>query len=388
MNENLKFQFKLNANLWFGPDSLLGLADYVKERGYQKIAVIIDRNVASTDHWQKVKRELESVCTIAPHFENDMMEPTYEYLDEIRGKFESDIECMIGVGGGSTLDTSKAISALIKNDKPALTYRGMGMLDNPGVPLICATSTAGSGSEITPYSVFIETESKQKYGINSPLLTPVLSVVDPILTVSCPRSVTVASGMDALTHTVEAFTARKQSTMVRLFAKEAFSLIFNNLPQLANDLSNVDLRTKLSLGAHYAGIALFNSSGGPSGVLSYPIGTLFGVTHGLAGAPFLRPVIDHNIEQGYRDYEILYDLIEPANRKSKESGDKSQLFAEEFGAFCDELGIPSKLNAFGASRDDIPTVIQHLQMLWAGVEQNPITLEERDIERILVGLLD
>jgi alcohol dehydrogenase len=382
------FNFKLNTNLVFGPNSLDSVVDYVKENDCKKIAVIIDRNVGLSDHWQSIKAKLEQHCEFDPYFENDLMEPTYDYLDEIRGQFSNDVDALIGVGGGSTLDISKAISVLVANEKPALEYRGFGFIEKPGVPLILATSTAGSGSEITPYSVFIETESKQKFGINSPLITPILSIVDPLLTVSCPRSVTLASGMDAITHTIEAFSSKKNSTMVRLFAQEAFSLIFNNLPKLLDDLSNVDLRTKLSLGAHYAGIALFNSSGSAAGVLSYPIGTLYGVTHGMAGAPFLRPVIEHNVANGYQDYGLLYDTIDPENRVTDGTGNKNELFAQEFAAFADRLDIPRNLGTFGAKKSDIPTIIQHLQILWPAIEQNPVDLAQKDVESILLGLLD
>ena len=382
------FGFKLNSNLKFGPGSLRELAPLLKEQGYRRVAVIIDSGVEGSEVWRETKSELAECCSLSPYFENEKMEPTYDYLDEVRSEFGDDLDCIIGVGGGSTMDLAKAVSVLVTNPRPAIEYRGNGLVEHAGVPLILIPSTAGSGSEITPYAVFIDTDEQRKFGINSPLYLPELSIIDPMLTLSCPRSVTISSGMDALTHTLEAFTSRKHSPMVRMFAKEAFSLIYNNLPKVVADPGNVELRTRLSLGAHYAGVALFNSSGSTAGVLSYPIGTLFNVTHGMAGASFLGPVVEFNVGQGYPDYADLYDLIDADCRERDDAGrDKSELFVNNFQRFCNGLGIPNDLGVFGVTRSHIPTIIEHLRLLWGAVEQNPVDMTEQDIEAILHQVL-
>lgn len=381
------FEFKLQTNTAFGPNSLQALAPFMKKKGYRRIGVIIDANVSNTSYWQEVKQGLQECGSVDPYFENRTMEPTYDFLDEIRGRFDPGLDCLVGVGGGSTMDTAKAVSVLVTNTGAAIEYRGFELVKNRGIPLILIPSTAGSGSEVTPFAVFTDAKARRKFGINSPLYTPVLTVVDPMLMMSCPRSVTVASGMDALTHTLEAYTARKSTPMAKLFAEKAFSLVYNTLPKVVADPANIELRTDLSLGAYCAGIALLNSSGSTAGVMSYPIGTLFNVTHGMAGAVFVRPVVEFNVRNGYEGYANLYDLMDPGSRASDTGSDKSKLFAEHLGRFCDTLGIPRNLGAFGVHRSDVPTIMEHLKPLWGAIEQNPVPMAEKDIEDILSGML-
>ncbi len=381
------FQFRLQTNLQFGPGALASILGYIEENRCGRVGVVIDANVERSDYWRSFQRQLAEVSVVEPYFGNQKMEPTYDYLDAIRMQFAADLDLLIGVGGGSTMDIAKAVSVLATNPEPAIRYRGFGMIREKGIPLVLAPSTAGSGSEITPFAVFIDTSEQRKFGINSPLYLPVMAVIDPLLTVSCPRSVTVASGVDALTHTLESYVARKQTPISRFFSAEAFRLIYNNLPRVVEDPANVDLRTAVSLGAFYAGIALFNAAAGPAGVLSYPIGTLFGVTHGLAGAVFLPPVVEFNVRNGYQDYARLYDLIEPEFRQSDSGADDSERFADNFRRFCSHMAIPTGLEAFGVTRSDVPRIMAHLRLLWSAVEQNPVAMTEGDVEAILHGML-
>ncbi|MBI2617127.1 iron-containing alcohol dehydrogenase [Candidatus Gottesmanbacteria bacterium] len=387
MKDSLLY-FRLHTNLSFGPGSLNEIIPFLEEKGFNRVGVIIDLHVEKGEYWQQLIKKLRKLYTINPYFINDMMEPTYDYLDSIRGKFDKKIDCLLGIGGGSTMDVAKAISVLVTNKKRAIAYRGFGLIKNSGIPLILIPSTAGSGSEITPYAVFIDRKEKRKFGINSPLYLPVFSVIDPLLTLSCPSSVTIASGMDALTHTLESFVAKKHSLLSKLFSEEAFPLIFNNLERVVKNPEDINLRTQVSLGAYLAGIALFNSAAGPAGVLSYPIGTLFRVTHGLAGSVFLYPVIKFNIENGYKGYETLYDLVDPSVQKKCIGKDKSQKFLHCFQLLCANLDIPEKLNTFGVQKSDIDSIIDHLKFLWSAVEQNPIPMTEKNIRAMLHSMID
>jgi len=381
------FTFKVNTNTLFGSESLKQIPNFLEENNFRNIAIIIDANVEKSNYWQQFMEILKKETKIDIYYKNSMMEPTYEYLDILRKEFTADHDCIIGIGGGSTLDLAKAISVLVTNLKPSLEYRGHGLIEKNGIPLILVPSTSGSGSEITPFAVFIDKKEERKFGINSPLYLPVLSVIDPLLTVSCPKSVTISSGMDALTHTLESFVAKKHTVISRLLSKEAFQLIYNYLPKVILEPENIDYREKMSLGSYYAGMALFNSAAGTAGVLSYPIGTLFNVTHGLAGAVFLSPVIEFNFKSGYKDYEDLLPLINQENFSEIQNGN-SLKFVNHFKDFVEKIGIPKKLNEFNIEKKDIPKILEHLKPLWGAVEQNPVEMLDSDIWEILDNMID
>ncbi len=384
----MAIEFKLNTNVIYGPQSLDRLLPFLQERNYRNVSVIIDSAVERSEYWRSFSSQLSQTCAARPYFKNEEMEPSYDYLDQIRGQFSPDVDCLIGVGGGSTMDLAKVISVLVSNGEKAISYRGFGLIENPGVPLILVPTTAGTGSEVTPFAVFTDTTEQRKFGINSPLYLPILTIIDPLLTLGCPASVTMGCGMDALTHALESFVARKHSVASRLFSREAFALVFNNLPRVVNDPSNVELRSRLSLGAYYAGIGLFNSAAGPAGGLSYPIGTFFKVPHGMAGAAFLYPVVRFNIEHGYRGYEPLVDLIEGQAGALSIEPDKSERFLKAFGDLCDGLGIPKSLKVFGVSSADIPRILDQMRLLWSAVEQNPVPVSETDLENMLRQMLN
>jgi alcohol dehydrogenase len=290
------------------------------------------------------------------------------------------------VGGGSVMDVAKAGSVLTANPKPAREYAGMGKIQRPGTPLILAPSTAGSGSEVTPFAVFIDSEQKRKLGLNSEMYLPRLTVVDPDLTLSCPPSVALSSGMDALTHALESFAARKHTVFSRILSREAFARVYKNLPLALARPDDPAPRRELSLGAYLAGAALLNSSGGPAGVLSYPIGTLFGAPHGLAGAIFLQPVAAFNVRGGYTDYCELYDLAAPSP-SGGDRAERAERFVEDLDRFCREVGVPRSLEDFGVDQDSPPLIMEHLSALWAAVELNPVDMTAEDVEEILRALL-
>ena len=385
----IAFNFKLNTNVLFGADKIFEITEFISVRKYKKIAVIIDFRVDKSAYWQVFKKKLNKSAELSVYFINRKMEPTYQYLDEVRIEFAKKLDCIIGVGGGSTMDVAKAISVLTANKKPAIIYRGFDLIENPGVPLILVPSTAGSGSEITPFAVFIDEKEKRKFGINSAKYLPVLTVIDPKMTLTCPSSVTIASGMDAIIHALESFAAKKHTLISRLFSKAAFPLLFNNIEMAVNNPDNLQARTNISLGAFYAGIALFNSAAGPAGVLSYPLGTLFNVTHGLAGAVFIHKIVEFNVMHGYDDYSELFDLIDNKYKTDlKTIHSKSKMFLECFNNLCKKLKIPKKLNYFGMEKSDIDLFMNHLKLLWTSVDQNPVLITEKDIRKTLDKMID
>lgn len=179
-------------------------------------------------------------------------------------------------------------------------------------------------------------------GINTMNNFPVLAILDPMLTLNCPRSVTVSSGMDALVHTTESYAATKSSPLTRIFSREVFKHLFVNLKNVLDYPTDIEIRAHLQFGSYLAGIALMNGGSGPAGALSYPLGVNFNEPHGLAGAVFLPHIVEHNVKMGY-DYRELFDVIDETEKTRKERTQKAknQLFSRRLYELCSKLGVPS-----------------------------------------------
>lgn len=382
----MNFAFMLNTNLRFGVGEAAKLPEYLRAAGWKSLALVLDAGPARNPAWQSVQAVLEREFAIVARLETDITEPTYDYLDQARQPFMGKaIDAFVVMGGGSVLDLGKAISLLVTNIEPAINYRGFDLPKNPGPAVIALPTTAGTGSEVTPNAVFIDTRENRKFGINTALYIPKLTILDPGLTASCPRSVTISSGMDAIVHAHESFVSKRATPITRLFSLEAFRLVFNALGPVVAQPDNLELRAQVQLGSYLAGTALFNSSAGPAGAMSYPLGVHQHVPHGLAGAVFLPRVVQHNVEHGYTGYAELYRLIAGAAPEPDPVA-ASRRFAQALWDLCDRLQIPRTLTPFGFTRANIPGFSQQAQLLKGAFDNNPVPFTWDDVQTTLEAM--
>jgi alcohol dehydrogenase class IV len=381
---NATFSFSLASHIKFGPGVAQELRDYLHHISARQVGLIVDRGVVDAPAWRDVAAGLTGFDMVT--FENTVSEPDYDYLDECRERLMSHtFDCIVGVGGGSTLDLAKALSVLATNPGPAINYRGFDKVKQPGPPVVAVPTTAGTGSEVTPNAVFTDKREMRKLGINSAFYVPKLALLDPTLTVSCPRSVTLSSGMDALVHALESYVARGATPISRTFSREAFARIFNTLPRVVAEPADVGLRGEMQLGAYYAGIALMNSGAGLAGAMSYPLGVRFRVPHGLAGAVFLPRVVRLNVRRGVADYGDLLDLITGA--APRPDGDRAAEFSRRVTDLCRQLDVPATLRKFGVMAADVATLAEETMLLRGAIEQNPVPVSVHDVREILTQML-
>jgi len=375
------YNFKFFGDIFLGPSSINNLYDIIKKKNYSSAAIIIDHNLVSIKPFVEIINKInENIKSII--IECNYPEPTYEMLDSNRIDKSIEVDVFIGIGGGSAMDMAKGLAVLYTNEKPAIFYRGFDKFENIVPPIIAIPTTAGTGSEITPNASFIDTNEKRKMGINGEAIRPKFAILDPQLTLSCPKAPTISACVDSMVHATEAFVAKSSNPMAKMFAREGFQKVFKYLPVLINDLENIDLRQKVMHGAFLSAIALMNSGTGPAAAMSYPLGVHFGVPHGIGGGIFLPHVIQHNIDSGYFEYiRLSIDRIDIQDEKKI-----ANEFIEELWNIWELMEIPQDLKKFGMNENHVQKFLGDTMDLKGALDQNPVPFYENEIKMVLKKL--
>ena len=381
-NDVKNFQFCMNTRVRFGSKTALELPAVLGAEGWSRIGMVVDHNIAGLDRVGELIEAVRKACARVEIVHCRISEPTYEALESTRLQFSDlSLQAIIGVGGGSALDMAKAMAVLIHNERPAIEYRGFDKMTEPVLAIIAVPTTAGTGSEVTPNASFIDSAAKKKLGINGEAVRPGFAFLDPELTLSCPRQPTISAGVDSMVHAVEAFAAKKTNRLARFFATEGFGRVFHALPNLVNDLGNIELRWEVMYGAFLSGVALMHSGTGPAAALSYPLSVYFKVPHGLGGGVFLPSVVAHNVRHGYTEYADLLNLGISDVTKA------SERFLQEIKATWKKLDIPSNLGVFGIEKTDADLIVKETMELKGALDQNPVPFGENEIRLVLSKLI-
>ncbi|MGG3471388.1 iron-containing alcohol dehydrogenase [Neobacillus pocheonensis] len=312
-------------------------------------------------------------------------EPTDKYVEESLELFRvENCDVVISLGGGSCMDTAKAVAVLATNMGYIGDYmNGEKTAEVPPVPHIAIPTTAGTGSEATDVTVISNTSNDVKMMIKQPAFMPAVAIVDRILTVPSPKHVTAATGVDALSHAIEAYISRKSHHMTDQLALSAMKLIVNNLVSAYQDGENMDAREAMSLGALQAGMAFSNASVCLVHGMSRPIGALFHVPHGYSNAMLLPAVLEFSKESCIERLADLGRIFEPNNPSlSDEAAAEAAVIAVK--RLCNVLNIPN-LQEWGIQKDNFVRVIGKMaaDALNSGSpDNNPKVPSKEEIERL------
>lgn len=255
---------------------------------------------------------------------------------------------LIAIGGGSPMDSMKAIGALITNPGKIADYMGK-EITNPLPPMVAIPTTAGTGSEATQFTIITDTKTSIKMLLKGAVLIPDVAVVDATFTVSSPKSVTNATGLDALTHAVEGYTSKKASPLTDVFAIDAVKRIFKYLPRAYQNGEDIEAREEMILAALEAGVVINNSSVTLVHGMSRPIGANFHVPHGLSNAMLLKVCLTFALDGAYEEFADLGRAIEVA---TKEDDDETaaKAFLKAIIELCETLEVPT-LEEYGVEKD-------------------------------------
>jgi alcohol dehydrogenase len=379
-------RFFLSTDLTIQNGAFREIPGFIRSKGFGRPAFLVDEGFANSTLWQEVAPRIkaefgpETFILLA----RGTAEPTYHYVEQVVEAFRSQAcDVVIGVGGGSCMDIAKAAAALKTNPGRPLEYRGFDKLRHPGVATILVPTTAGTGSEVTINASFVDTDGKKKLGINGRFMQATHAILDAETTLSCPYQAAVGAGLDAMVHTLEAFVCRQRNQVTKLFAREAFRLLYAALPCLKDDPSNLDKRLDLLLGAYYGAIAMFNSGSGIAAAISYPLSVYYGVPHGMGGAMTCVEVIRYNIRYGCYDYSELAPLAGIPNTNSP-AKERAEGVCARLQALWDYLGVPKDFSAFGICADRFSHILEVMKTQQPGFDQNPIPFAvEKDLAAFL-----
>jgi alcohol dehydrogenase class IV len=288
--------FRVPPTIHFGVNASAEAGAEVKRLGASKALLMTDKILMSAGVIQPVIDALNEAGVGVEIFDGVDAEPTLSHVQQGLDLFrKKGCDILIAAGGGSPIDAAKAVSVMSTNPGKIQDYMGLGKIPTPGVPLIAAPTTAGTGSETTVYTIITDTEKNVKMLIGSPFLMPAAALVDPLLTLKMPRGITAATGLDALIHAIEAYVSVKAQPMSDVMCLSAIGLLSEYLPQAWANPDNVEARTKTMLGAMQAGVAFSNSSVALVHGMSRPIGANFHVAHGISNAALLGVVMEFSL---------------------------------------------------------------------------------------------
>jgi alcohol dehydrogenase class IV len=377
MTEKLSL-FRTTKRILFGLGAVEKIGPEAQLLKAKKVLIITDPGVIQAGLLQTVEKSLQSVGLPFAIFDGVEPDPRIEVVEKSTEKAKKEgIDLIIGFGGGSSLDIAKVTSILITNPGKIDGFFGIDLVPNPGVPLILVPTTAGTGSEVTPIAILSDTKEKLKKGIVSPTLFPEVAIVDPKLTIGLPPSVTALTGMDALTHAIEAYSSINATNLTDLLALRAMEVLSNNLRMAYAHGENLAARSNVMEGSLLAGIAFANAGVGAVHAFAYPLGGEFHLAHGLTNTLMLPYVMRYNILGcPYKFAQMAKAFGEKVEGLSElDAAERAVKFVERLS---DDLRVPRRLRDVNIPENAIPQLAEAAMKVTRLLANNPrkITLED------------
>ena len=367
----------------FGVDSLKQFTLDFSNSGYKRALFIIARSA---------KKSLkEAFDTLREHkilvevIEYSFREPTFSNYEEILKDARSfNADCVVGVGGGSVLDVAKLVAAMQLNNQKLEDVLGINNLTGRAVGLICLPTTSGTGAEVSPNSILLDESTQEKKGIISPFLVPDAAYIDPLLTLSLPPKITAETGIDALSHCIEAYTNKFSHPIVDEYALKGIELIARNLHKAYTDGGDVEARSAVALGSVYGGLCLGPVNTAAVHAISYPLGGKYHIPHGLANAILLPEVMEFNMSANVHKHAKI--ALAAGVEEEESELETARAGVEKIRELAYSCGIPKKLTALGVSKDSVDELTELAMKVTRLLKNNPREVSYEDARNIYIKL--
>jgi alcohol dehydrogenase class IV len=308
-------------------------------------------------------------------------EPTIAIFEAATAKArDAKAACIFSIGGGSVLDIAKLVAAFVDSDQKVEETFGIGLLRARKCHLVCMPTTSGTGSEVSPNAILLDVAAKLKKGVVSPYLVPDATFIDPVITQTMPPSVTASTGLDALTHCIEAYTNKFAHRMVDVYALQGITLCGHFLLRAVRQPDDLEAREGMSLASLYGGLCLGPVNTAAVHALAYPLGGEFHVPHGLSNALLLPHVFRFNAEASPdRHAAVAIALGVPPQGTDLEI---AYAGAARLKSLARECGVSTDLSRYGLDRNSIPRMAKSAMTVTRLLKNNPRNINEEDCKRI------
>ena len=353
----------------------------------KKAMIVTDNVMIDLGNCKKVEEALKSQGIEYTIYSEIAGEPTDVMIENGLALYHAEAcDFLVALGGGSPIDSMKAIGSLVKNGGNITDYMGK-VIDVEMPPMVAIPTTAGTGSEATQFTIITDTKKDIKMLLKGKVLIPTLAIIDPQFTMTAPPKITAATGLDALCHAVEAYTSRKAQTLSDTFAISAVKRIFKYLPIAFKDGKNEEARVQMSVAALEAGIAFNNASVTLIHGMSRPIGAIFHVAHGLSNAMLMKECLRFALPGAYERFADLGRAIGVADQFDSDKA-AAEEFLKAIEAITEELQTPT-LEEYGIGEEKFMEVIPKMayDAMDSGSPQNTIReITQNDVEQMYRNL--
>jgi alcohol dehydrogenase class IV len=391
--------FHSAGQLLFGRNAVGHLGEVASRLGVKRILIATDAVLQKTEVVDRVCAALDSVQIAHFIFAGGEPEPSFRVADAcIAAARQFQPDALLGLGGGSNMDLAKITATILAHGGSPRDYAGDDKVPGPILPLICVPTTAGTGSEVSAASVLTDDVNKVKVGVLSNYLRPRVAVVDPLLSVSCPPRLTADSGIDALTHAIEAYTAVDNATfplpagertiyqgrhpLGDCLAEKAIALIGKNLRRAVQQGTDLDVREGMALGATLAGLAFSNVGVALVHALEYPVGGATHCSHGAGNGLLLPFVMRFNLPARRKEFAAIARLLgEDVQGLDEATAGERAITAVE--RLRNDIGIPQRLRDLGVKPDQLRLFAEKALGIRRILRVNPRPVTLEDLEEVL-----
>jgi alcohol dehydrogenase class IV len=390
--------FHSAVQLLFGRDAVRQLGDVAGRLGAKRALIVTDPILVKAGLVERLREPLAAAKIAVETFGGGEPEPSFRAAEaclETARAFHPDV--LVALGGGSNMDLAKMVAIILGNGGTMRDYVGDDKIPGPVWPLICVATTAGTGSEVTAAAVLTDTDNQMKVGILSNYLRPRVALVDPLLTVSCPPKVTADSGIDALTHAIEAFTAVDNATFPLppgertvyqgkhpvgdLFAEKAIALVGQHLRQAFTNGKDLEAREGMALAATLAGLGFSNVGVAAVHAMEYPVGGAVHCSHGCGNGLLLPWVMRFNLPARVREFGRIAQLLgeDVAGLSEQQAAERAVEAVDRLRA---DIGIPGRLREIGVKQEQLRGFAERAHGIRRVMRVNPRSATLEDVEGI------
>jgi alcohol dehydrogenase len=359
------FDYQPRTRVVFGAGAIERLGELARALNFRRTLLVADHGLVASGHVDEAVAPLQNAGVEVIRFHDFEVNPDSRMVENGTAFVAPlNIDSIIGLGGGSSLDCAKGINFLLTNGGRMSDYRGYGKATQTMLPMIAIPTTAGTGSEAQSYALISDADTHAKMACGDPKASFQVALLDPALTVSQPRSITATSGFDAIAHAVETYVTTKRTPLSELFSREAWRLLEPNYERVLNQPDNLEARGAMQLGAYYAGVAIENSMLGATHACANPLTARYGTAHGAAIAMLLPSVVRWNEKVAFNDYFWLLSLSSIAGQSNDVTA--TEALARRLEELAEIGGLRSSLRESGVTESELLELAADAAGQWTG----------------------